>query len=88
MSEPDPEVMKKMAEHYGMTVEEMRAVLAEPDADDRDWFAEHEAEQARAEVVDRIFEMVTKTIRKRFGLTIDDALDLLSDDRAEAERLI
>jgi hypothetical protein len=50
-----------------------------------DWFVE---ENARADLVDRVFELVGATIRKRFGLTIDESLDLLSDDRAEAERLI
>jgi hypothetical protein len=83
-----PDVEKVMADHYGMTVEEMRVVLAEPVSYECDWLAEYEAEQARAELVDWIFDMVAKTIRRRFGLTIDDALDLLSDDRAEAERLI
>jgi hypothetical protein len=49
------------------------------------WFEE---EENRAELVAAIFAMVAKTLRKRFSMTIDEADDLLRDDRREAERLI
>jgi hypothetical protein len=58
------------------------------DDDDSDWFAEAEEQAARADLVASIFAMVAKTIREQFGLTIDEADELIRDDRREAERLI